>query len=358
MRPRQLEVATGIAPESLSRAQVRRRFLALSEGGAKLAPAGLAREQPEILLEPPYAPSHELRVFDATLFLSDQLYDEGLGFLVGYVAVGERSRGRVTRVHPRIFYKDSSLIWRVASHFVHDEDHYWIGKGDVRTERRADGDYVCSAEDTTNLPYEVQPALDAISRKRKRVRDDDAVELVVREAPSGRIAPYADFVAPRRRAAERGLVNGGRPVARFRRKGDPSSLRFAPGFEPDLARGVVESSDVQSRFFGGRVAKVRVLSKNARIQYLFFASPTHVWIGPPQSLSDELSTYGVRVDDVVVDDDLCLPAFEYHEDGDSQIPAGFAGAPHPNDPHRADASAWLDELAPVREFRRRGLGRR
>ena len=43
----------------------------------------------------------------------------------------------------------------------------------------------------------------------------------------------------------------------------------------------------------------------------------------------------------------------------SQIPGGFrgpfAGAPSKEDPMRADAAAWIERLAPVREFRRRGL---
>jgi hypothetical protein len=352
-------IVVGLAAEPGPPARAARRLRALLDAGARLAPAGRAREDPSVLLAAPYLPRHEVRLFDATFLLSDYLHDEALGFLVAYVILGERrGDGRVARVQPRIFYKDSSLVWRVASHFVHDADEYWIGKGDVHRERLDGGEYLCSMEETTNLPYEIQAALDAVSRARKRRRDDDAVPLVLREGPSGRIEPYADFVAPRRRAAARWRVTGGRPVARFARRGDPRSLRFAAGFEPDLDSGLLEESHSESRFFGGAMRKVRALSKNRSIQYLFYASPTHVWIGPPQTLTTELSTYGVRVDDVPVDEELCIPAYEYHEDGHSQIPAGFAGAPHPDDPHRADASAWLEELEPVREFRRKVLGGR
>jgi hypothetical protein len=348
--PRSIQPAViGVSAEPAAPGAVARRLRALLDGGARLAPAGLAREDPSVLLARPYLPVHEVRLFDARYWLSDLLHDEALGFLVGYVVLGSAPK----RIHPRIFYKDSSLVWRVASHFVHDADEYWIGKGDVRWERLSDGEYLCTAEETTNLPYEIQAALDTISRARKRQRDDDAVELVLRQAPSGRLAPYADFTAPRRRAAERGRFNGGRKVARFLRRGDPSSLRFVPGYEPDLDNGVLEEARIESRFFGGTLRKVRVLAKNARIQYLYFASPTHVWIGPPQTLSTELSTYGVRLDDVLVDEELCIPAFEYHAEGRSQIPAGFSGAPHPDDPHRSDAGAWLERLAPVREFRRK-----
>jgi hypothetical protein len=149
-------------------------------------------------------------------------------------------------------------------------------------------------------------------------------------------------------------------VARFLRSGDPRSLRFAPGFEPDFARGVLETSTSASRFFGGELDKYRVLSRNREIQYLFMASPEHAWVNPPQALTTELSSYGVRVHDVLVDEDLTVPPYEYHEvDGDTvahtQIPAGYAGPPHPDDPARADATAWVEALPVVREFRRRVL---
>ena len=54
---------------------------------------------------------------------------------------------------------------------------------------------------------------------------------------------------------------------------------------------------------------------------------------PPQALTTELSSFGVRTIDVEAADDLCVPAMEYHYLDDwedppvlySQIPAGFAG---------------------------------
>ena len=334
--------------------------------GAELRPAGRARRDPEILLTRPYLPRHEVALFDATYFLTDLKFDNALGFFVAYVVLGERNGERVGRIHPRIFYKDSSLVWRVASHFVHDEEEYWIGKGDVRWERRADGDYLCSVEETTNLPYEIQASLDVISRRRRRRRDDDAVQLVLREAPSSRVEPYADFTAPRRRAHARQRIHGGRRVARFLRAGDPASLRFARGFEPNFAQGVLEEARSASRFFGGEVFKFRILSTNRRIQYQFVASPAYAWVNPPQTLTSELSTYGVRTLDVLADENLFLPAYEYHEvdegrDGavlSSQIPAGYAGAAHPEDPARADASAWIEALPVIRQFRARVLRKR
>ena len=38
--------------------------------------------------------------------------------------------------------------------------------------------------------------------------------------------------------------------------------------------------------------------------------------------------------------------------------AGYAGDAHPDDEHRADASAWIEELPVIRRFRARVLGRR
>ena len=114
---------------------------------------------------------------------------------------------------------------------------------------------------------------------------------------------------------------------------------------------------IASSFFGGELRKYRIMSANRTIQYLFMASPTHAWVNPPQTLTTELSTYGVRTLDVLADDVLFVPGYEYHDPGDSQIPEGFAGDPHPKDPHRSDASAWLEALPVIREFRRRVLNR-
>jgi len=107
----------------------------------------------------------------------------------------------------------------------------------------------------------------------------------------------------------------------------------------------------------------RILSSNREIQYLFMAGPRHVWIIPAQATTTELSSYGVRTIDVVADEYLFVPGFEYQSaygPGDvaevlHQIPKGFAGEPSPLDPSRADASAWLDRLPVIREFRRKVL---
>ncbi len=151
-------------------------------------------------------------------------------------------------------------------------------------------------------------------------------------------------------------IHGGRAVAWFERRNDPTSLRFAPGFAPDFAR-VVEVSRSASRMYGGPIRKLRILSKNRKIQYQFVAGPHHVWIIPAQTLTTELSSYGVRTVDVIADEDVFVPGYEYHylDHGAlySQIPKGFAGPASEVDPTRADASPWLERLPVIREFRRR-----
>jgi hypothetical protein len=49
----------------------------------------------------------------------------------------------------------------------------------------------------------------------------------------------------------------------------------------------------------------------------------------------------------------CDPPVPY-----SQIPEGFVGEVNPNHRSRADASAWIEQLAVIREFRRQLLGAR
>jgi hypothetical protein len=349
--PPETRLVTGLAPEPLPPAAVRREFLARLATGAELVvPApGAARRRRELLAK--HLPRHVVRLFGTSFYLGDMRYDDHIGFLVGFVAPAATPR----KLFARLFYKDSSLLWRVASHVERHGDSLWIGKGDTKVEERDGWEYHVSAEETTNLPLELQAAFDEVSRRRKRRRDDHAIELVTRRAPRGRLRPFADFSAPRARAARLWQPNGGQPVARFRRALDPRSLVFARGCAPDLARGVLETSATRSAYFGGEVRKVRVLSRDRRLQYLFFASPTHVWLAPPQTLTSELSSFGVRVHAVQAPDELSVPGYEYHSPEESQIPAGFAGPAHTDDPDRADARAWLEELPIVREFRRRRL---
>ncbi len=349
-------VVPSVEPDAATPRVVARDFRRLFDDGARWVVAGAAKKRPGRLLERGYLPRYRFELFDKTFYLANARQNPDIRFFVTYVVDGRK-------VHPRIFYKDVSLIWRSASHYIRSADENWVGKGDVRVETVDGAEVTTSAEETSDLPLEMQTALETLVRRAKRIpRDDDAIGLVLRRGGDDRIEPYADFSGPRRRAFEnpRNRINRGRPIARFTRRGDPSSLVFARGFEPDFRRGVMETSESMSRLYGGRLRRFRILSRNRRVQYLFFAGPHHVWIIPPQATTAELSSYGVRTVDVIADEDLCVPGFEYHFMDDSedppvlhsQIPEGFAGDPAPVDPSRADASAWLDRLPVVRAFRR------
>lgn len=365
------EVVPSASLAPLSPAQVGRRFRALLDSGARLSPAGTARRAPQRLLKSGYTPKFALSIFDATIYLTGPRQNDDIRFLVAYVAL-DRARGP-RRVHPRIFYKDISLTWRAASHWIRTANDNWIGKGDLTVGVEDGQEYVESDEGTTDLPLEIQTALETACRSTSRVpRDEQAVPLILRRAPEHRIAPYADFTAPRRRAqAEPGnLVNRGRPICRFTRRNDPGSLRFAAGYAPDFDGGVLEVARGTSRLYGGPLRRFRIVSENRRVQFLFFAAPRLAWIASCQATSTELSTFAVRTVDAVVAHELLLPGYEYHfvdhhEDPPelySQVPPGFAGPPSPKDPSRVDTSAWLEAMPVIRDFRRavleRGVGTR
>jgi hypothetical protein len=361
-------IVPNAAPAPRSPQQVRRELQALLDAGARIDCAGRARARPEKLLKQGYLPRHRIDLFGTRFYVTGPRQNPLLRFVVAYVVPGAASPAR-TRVYPRIFYKDISLIWRSASHVVSCPGELWIGKGDVQVVQRAGWEVTETLESTTDLPMELQDALEACVRDAKRIpHDEEILRQVLHNAPPHRIRPYADFTGPRRRAAalRANLINGGKRVAYFTRKSDPRSLRFVPGFEPDFRRGILEVTPLSSSTYGGALDRYRILSRNRQIQYLFCASKSHVWIIPPQSLTTELSSYGLRTIDVAIDEDLCLPGFEYHfhefEDDPaslhSQIPHGFAGAPNAIDPDRADASAWIDELPVVKRFRREVLEKR
>jgi hypothetical protein len=353
-------------PSALTPAQVRREFDSLLDAGSQIRPAGSARNHPEKLLSGGYSPRFKLELFDARFYLTNIRYNGHFRFFVAYVIVPEARKH--PHIHPRIFYKDSSLVWRSPSHYIHSDGETWIGKGELKFVEVDGVEIEYGAEETTNLPFEIQAALDDLSRRVKHVRRDNrALELVLRSAPDDRFEPYDDFLAPRRRARAKvaNRINGGRYIATFARAGDPRSLRFVAGFEPDFRRGVIEVSDLRSRIYGGAVRKFRILSRDRTIQYQFIAAPKQVWIIPPQTTTTEIMSYGLRTLDVEADEDVFVPGFEYHfidetEDPPvlhSQIPVGFAGAASEVDPSRADASPWLEALPVIRRFRKQVLGR-
>lgn len=363
------EVVKSVVCDDRTPAQVGRAFRALLAQGMTIRVAGAAKRRPKQLLTRGYTPRQSFTLFGTRFFVSVVRQNPELRFCVAYV-VPPPSRGRRPIAYARIFYKDLSLVWRAASHVAYDRDgSIWIGKGDVRALRAGGYVMVESIESTTDLPLEIQTALEDCSRATKKTRADAAIlRMVLQQAPPSRVEPFPEFTGPRARARANpaNRIHGGRSIARFRRRGDPASLEFAWGFEPDFARGIVETNRTKSNLYHGVLRRYRILSKNRAIQYLFIAGKRQVWIIPPQALTSELSTFGLRLVDVVADEDLFIPGYEYHYfdvDADppalySQIPKGYAGRPCAHDPNKADASPWLEALPVVRAFRKRVLGRR
>jgi len=358
-------IATGIRAEEASESDVAQEFRELLAAGARSRCAGAAKSDPLGILARRYPARHKLRLFDTVFYLAHLRMDVNARFFVSYVLLDTSSPVAPSRrsLFPRIFYKDASLIWRSASHFARSYSENWIGKGDLKWVVEHGKRVRYTAEETTNLPFEIQPALDALTRAVPTPkRDERAMSLVLRRAPDKRVSPYQDFLAPRRKAAAdpRKLIHGGKRVAWFARAHDPGSLRFARGYEPDFANGIIEMYAIGSRLYGGEIRKFRILSANRKIQYQFVAAPRQVWVVPPQALTRELSSFGVRTVDVNADDHLFVPGYEYHFMDDfedppelySQIPPGFAGAISEVDPARADASPWLERLAVLQDFRK------
>ncbi len=364
-------IPTAVVPSvdatPLSTRALRAQFRGILAEGAKLVVVGRSKEDPAQLAAD-HPPTWLLELFGYRIFVAAPRQIPVLRFFPVYVMPPSRGRG-APKLYARIFYKDLSLMWRAASHLIDQGDEFWIGKGAVQRIPHGEYDLITSLEASTDLPLEIQTALEVLNQSVGRVRTDERLlGRVLQNAPIGRVRPYADFTRPRARAAAdpRNLPNRGRPIATFRKANDPSSLRLARGYEPDFEGGVVEESESRSTMYDGRVGRYRILSRNRRVQYFFFASAKHVWLAPPQTLGTELSSFALRTITVGVHDDLCVPGYEYHYFSEdvpesehfSQIPPGFAGEPSAYNTDRADARKWLDALPIVQDFRRVVLGRR
>ncbi|MGI9232165.1 MAG: hypothetical protein ACR2RD_00905 [Woeseiaceae bacterium] len=355
-----VETIPNVAAGAESAGQVSAHFRRLLDFGHRLRVDGRASKAPEELLKIGYTPKYCIELFGTSFFLCNQRDAEGLKVMPAYVLPTTSRRGGKATIHARVFYKDSSLVWRSASHYINTEHAHWIGKGAIRwTNKRGESGWN-TAEETTNLPLEIQAALDEISQRGPRKHNDKRIlSLILRNAPTNRIHPYQDFEAPREKAMQlkRNQINNNRSVAWFADDNDPRSLEFAPGFEPDFG-AVIDRSVSRSSMYGGKIEKFRIASRNRQIQYFFVAGPYHVWIVSPQPFTVELSSYGVRTVDAVVDEDLLIPGYEFFDNAgtgelDDQIPPGFAGPVCPVDPDRADASPWNEKLPIIRSFRRK-----
>ena len=341
--------------------QVDREFSALVRDGARFRLASSAVRDHRQLFQAGLRPKHKVELFDTTFYFSNVRQIPELRFFVCYIVQSEGNTGRRS-IYPRIIYKDLSLVWRAASHFTYVNGDIWVGKGDVRMDEEDGHETIESVEATTDLPLEMQSAVESLPGWTRRVMSGDGIlEMVLRRGPANRVEPYADFTRLRRRAqaVPGNLINAGRRIARFRRAGDPESLVVTRGFEPDFREGVIERGESFSRLYGGRIGRYRILSTNRKVQYYFLAGLRHVWIVPPQALTTELSSYGLRTVDVKADEDLFIPGYEYHHYEDtahgrelySQIPPGYVGEVCPLDDAKADASPWLNRIPLIRQFR-------
>ena len=339
--------------------QVAREFRRLLAAGYELRVDGQAKSAPEDLLSRGYVPKYEIELFGTRFFLCNLRISHELKLMPAYVLLPPQPGRRKPTLHARVFYKDSSLVWRVASHYINTPEDQWIGKGAIKWVRKRGVEGPESAEETTNLPFEMQAALDDAGQRSPRAKNDDSVLfLILRNAPARRMQPYSDFETPRKKAmaVPANRINNNRSIAVFTDENDPASLKFTRGFEPDF-KAVIDIAVTNSKMYGGEVRKYRIASRNRRIQYLFVAGPHHVWLVYPQSLTVELSSYGVRTIDVIADEEISIPGYEFFDNGgggqvDDQIPPGYAGLVCPYDPDRADASPWNDRMPIVRAFRR------
>jgi len=353
------KTVTNVVAEDKTSRQVGEQFRRLLDSGYGLRADGQAKADPGILLRIGYTPKYEIELFDTRFFLCNQRDADGLKVLPAYVLPARQWRRGKPTIYARVFYKDSSLVWRSASHYINTPDERWLGKGAVRLREKGGTRDWFSAEETTNLPFEMQAALDDVSQRGPRKQNDHRILLqVLRNAPPDRVWPYQDFEAPRARAmsVRANRINNDRSIAWFTDDDDPRSLQIEPGFEPDFT-AVIDVSASRSSMYGGEIRKYRIASMNQQIQYLFVVGPHHVWLVNPQAFTVELSSYGLRTVDVVADEDLGIPGYEFFDNAgtgeiDGQIPPEFAGPACPVDPDRADASPWNERLPIVRAFRR------
>ncbi len=348
-----------VVAKNKSPRQVGEHFRRLLVSGYELRADGQAKKDPTMLLRSGYTPKYEIELFGNRFFMCNQREAHGLKAMPAFVLPAIQPRSRKPRIHARVFYKDSSLVWRSPSHYINTPDEQWIGKGAMRWQDKRGVRGWFSAEETTNLPFELQAALDDVShRGRRKQNDHRLLFLVLHNAPSDRVRPYRDFEGPRVKAMKlrANRINNNRPIAWFVDENDPRSLQIKSGFEPDF-RTVIDISASRSSMYGGAIKKYRIASNNRLIQYLFVAGPQHVWLVHPQAFTVELSSYGLRTVDVIGDEDLNIPGYEFFDNEgsgeiDDQIPPGFAGPVCPVDPDRADASPWNERLPIIEAFRR------
>ena len=360
-KPIPVETIPDVDVADLTPREVGQRFRRLLSDDHELRVYGQAKADPNVLLKR-YQPKYMIELFGTHFFLCDLRHSHDLKLMPAYILPATDPRRKKPALHARVLYKDSSLVWRAASHYINTPDDQWIGKGAVKyMDKRGERGWF-SAEETTNMPFELQAALDEVSRRSPKAKGDrNILFLMLRNAPEYRIRPYHDFEGPREKAMKvaANRINRNRSIAWFEDEDDPRSLVIAPGFEPDF-RAIIDQSTSSSYMYGGEINRYRIASVNRKIQYMFVEGPDHVWLIHPQALTTELSTFGLRTVDVIADDDMSIPGYEFADNNgegeiDDQIPPGYAGEVCPHDPDRADASPWNEKMPIIKAFRRSRL---
>ena len=304
-------IVANAVPADMTPRAVAAEFRKLLAAGGKLNVDGTAKSDPALLLRRGYVPRFIVDLFGTRFYLCNLRHSHDLKLMPAYVQpAGQRGKAAV---FARVFYKDSSLVWRAASHYINTAEDQWIGKGAVKWyDKRGEHGWV-SAEETTNLPFEMQAALDDVSQRSARTKGDRKILfLILRNAPANRIRPYHSFESPRAKAmgVPANRINDNAPISWFEHDDDPRSLKFEPGFEPDF-KAVIDVSTSQSYMYGGQIEKYRIASRNRLVQYLFVEGPKHVWLIHPQSVTTELSTFGLRTIEVNADEDMGIPGYEF-----------------------------------------------
>ena len=105
-------IVKDVRPAGTSPREVRRELDGLLAAGCLLRPCGTASRNPATLPRR-YPPRYAVALFDARFLLTELREDENFRFFVAYLRIGE---GR--ELFPRLFYKDSSLVWRCATHWI------------------------------------------------------------------------------------------------------------------------------------------------------------------------------------------------------------------------------------------------
>jgi len=87
-------IVASVEPSPLTPEEVKREFLALTDGGARIRCVGSARRAPKRLLSLGYVPRYKLELFNVTYYVCDVRQNEDVRFFVAYLALRESARGR------------------------------------------------------------------------------------------------------------------------------------------------------------------------------------------------------------------------------------------------------------------------